>query len=104
MGSMRGPSATSPKYWPIELSASFPGPVELKRSLRASSINEPGAMGRFQAAAAECDLVVGKARKAATRSFDRLEGPKITRPVEAFVWSLGWSPMSEVGREWTLAS
>lgn len=63
-------------------------PVQLKRSLKAVSITAPGAMDRFQAAAAEYDLVVAKARKAATRSFDRLDGPKIALLVETFAWGL----------------
>jgi hypothetical protein len=45
-------------------------------------------MERFQAAAAEYDLVVARARKAATGSFDRLDEPKIARMVGAFVWGL----------------
>lgn len=61
------------KAFPSELRPHIPNqPVELKRSLGASNISDPNALGRFQTASAEYDAVVAKARKLATKSFDRV--------------------------------
>ena len=77
------------RAYPDELRPYIPNQLsELKRSLGADSIHEPGAMERFQAAAAEYGADVAKARKVATRSFDPLDATKIARLVDAFVWGL----------------
>jgi integrase len=73
------------RAFPVELRPYIPNqPVELKRSLGASSISEPKALERFQAAAAEYDVVVTRAGKQATRSFDRLEEPSIAYLAKIF--------------------
>jgi hypothetical protein len=92
--------------------------VQLKRSLKATSINEPGAMERFQAAASEYDAVVSRARKAARRTFDRLDEPTIAFLAKTFERGLhegaeqalkdgkreanlrGWEWMTGEFREW----
>lgn len=59
-------------------------PIELKRSLGATSISDPKALERFQAAGAEYDVTVAMARKQATNSFDRLEEPRIAYLAKIF--------------------
>lgn len=71
--------------FPIELRPYIPNQrVELKRSLGASSISEPKALERFQAASAEYDPAATRARKAATRTFDRLDEPTIAYLAKVF--------------------
>ena len=49
--------------------------TELKVSLEARSINEPGAKARFDAAAAKYEQMVARARKLASGAFDPLDQP-----------------------------
>lgn len=62
------------RAFPADLRPFVPGrPVQLKRSLGAKNIAEPGAMDRFQAASAEYDRLATAARKMRDRAFDRLD-------------------------------
>lgn len=107
------------RAYPVELRRYIPNkPVELKRSLGASRINEPKALERFQAAAAEYDLVVSMARKSASSTFDQLDERTITYIAKRFEHSLhegaeqavrdgkadsnlrGWDWMENEFREW----
>ena len=73
------------RAFPVELRPHIPGhPVELKRSLGAQSLREPKALERFEAAAAEYDLLVRKAQKSATRSFDWLDEPTVAYLTNVF--------------------
>ena len=51
--------------------------TELKVSLRARSLNEPGAKARHDEAAAKYDRMVARARKLSLGAFDRLDPPLI---------------------------
>lgn len=53
------------------------GRIELKRSLKARSLNEPGAKDRLRDAEAEFIAIEAKAQRLATRSFDALGEPLI---------------------------
>ena len=107
------------RVYPLEVRQYIPGrPVELKRSLGASNVSEPGAMERFNAAAAEYDHVVAKARKSLTASYDLLEESTIAYLASTFERGLhagseqavrdgdaeatlnGWNWATEDFREW----
>ena len=72
--------------FPPELRPFIPGKArqELKRSLAAKNIAEPGALDRFKQAAAEYERLTAQARKAASGTFDSLDGPTIAYLAEAF--------------------
>lgn len=53
-----------PELRPFIDSTGASGPIELKRSLGAKSLKEPGAMLRYQAASAEYDRIVESAKRA----------------------------------------
>lgn len=59
-------------------------PRELVRTVGAKRIEEPGALDRYKAAAAEYDRMVANARKLASRSFDTLDEPTIAYLAKAF--------------------
>jgi integrase len=52
-------------------------PTELKRSLKASRLTDPGAAERYRAAEAEWQAIVDQATKLATGTYDKLDAPKI---------------------------
>lgn len=73
------------RAFPPDLRRFIPGePRELKRSLSASDIKEPAAMEKLAAAAAEFDRLIGRAQKAASRSFDKLDDPMIAYLAKVF--------------------
>lgn len=51
--------------------------TELKRSLKASRLTDPGAAERYRAAEAEWRAIVDQATKLATRTYDKLDAPRI---------------------------
>lgn len=63
-------------YLPIPSGKSAP-PVELKRSLKSTRLNDPVAIQLFNDASAEWEANVALARKKASASFDRLDNPTI---------------------------
>ncbi|MFL6843881.1 MAG: hypothetical protein ACJ8ER_03255 [Allosphingosinicella sp.] len=102
-----------------ELRPHIPGqPRELKRSLAATNIAEPGAMDRFKRAATEYDRLTAQARKAATGSWDTLDPPTIAYLAKVFERGLhegdehaleqgraeqalaGWLWMTDEYRQW----
>lgn len=57
---------------------------ELKRSLGARDVTEPGAMARYDALQAEFERMIVRARKLAAGKFDPLDAPTIAYLVEAY--------------------
>jgi integrase len=73
------------RAFPPELRPHIAGqPRELKRSLAAKNIAEPGALDRFKQAAADYERLTAQARKAASRTFDSLDGPTIAYLAKVF--------------------
>jgi integrase len=71
--------------YPLELRPHIPGnAVELKRSLRAKRIEDPGAWSLYQAAHAEYEAIVAKSRKVLEGRFDTLDPPKIVHLAAIF--------------------
>lgn len=54
------------------------GRKELKRSLEAKNINEPGARARYAEAEELYEAIVAKARRVADRAYDKLDEPLIS--------------------------
>jgi integrase len=73
------------RVYPLALRPFIPPPnSQLKRSLAATKIDAPGALERYREAADLYDRTVALARKAATRTFDRLDTPMIAFIAEAY--------------------
>ena len=73
------------RVYPLALRPFIPSPnVQLKRSLGATSFDKPEAMVRFRDAAALYARTVALAQKAATNTFDPLDGPTIAYLAEAY--------------------
>lgn len=61
------------------------GRSELKVSLRSSSINDPAARSRYAQAEAEFDALVAKARRVATKAYDKLDDALVRYLAETYV-------------------
>jgi hypothetical protein len=69
------------RAFPADVRPFVPGtPKQSRKSLGGSSITAPGAMERYQGAAAEYGRLTSIARKAKAGTFDVLELPAPTRP------------------------
>lgn len=73
------------RRFPTELVSLIPGKTatglgrkELKVSLKARDINQPGARARYAEAEAEYEAIVARAQRLASRSYDRLDSTLIS--------------------------
>lgn len=104
------------RAYPPELQPFIPGrPTQLRRSLQATHITAPGALAIYEAASAEYESTVSKARRLATGSFDPLDAPTIARLGKVFeiAWlerdererwegAADWADRTRAGWDWEL--
>jgi len=73
------------RSFPAALRSSIPGsPSQLKRSLKATSLDQPGAMQKYSDLNAEYDRIVAAAIKARDCTYDTLDASQIASLVEVF--------------------
>jgi len=85
------------RSFPAALRGSIPGsPSQLKRSLKAASLDQPGAMQRYSGLNAEYDRIVAAAIKTRDCTYDTLDASQIASLVAVF--ERDWRTAADVTR------